>query len=154
MLIGAIPSNYWAPYVKDCIRVTTSGGWIEMADMNGLIADNGPCATRLVQYFNRAVQPRNIDLSIVENVCLIMKECELENIRTDCYAIPLGEWADDVGCMAWNNLRQGILAMKPLIAETSDITPETVDEFVVELGQEVNERRSCCQFWVHVGQKP
>ncbi|KAI8051581.1 S-adenosyl-L-methionine-dependent methyltransferase [Syncephalis plumigaleata] len=153
MLVGAIPRDCWNAYVKDCIRMTTLGGWIEMADMNGLIVDDGPCATRLARYFNRAVQPRNIELSMIENTCQLMRDNGLENIRTDCYAIPLGEWAGDLGRMAWNNLRQGILAMKPLIVTTSNVTPETVDEFVVKLEQEINERQSCCQLWVHVGQK-
>ncbi|KAI9596578.1 S-adenosyl-L-methionine-dependent methyltransferase [Syncephalis fuscata] len=136
MLVGAIPGDRWIPYVRDCARITSPGGWVEMSDMNGLIADTGPCAIRLRLYFNYAVQQRNIDLGMIKNVGLFMKD------------------AGQLGQMAWSNLRQGIVAMKPLIVLTSNVTPETIDEFLEELEEEVNERRSCCQLWVHIGQKP
>ncbi|WP_376794137.1 class I SAM-dependent methyltransferase [Thermogemmatispora sp.] len=51
LLVAAIPARSWPSVVRELVRVTRPGGWIELLELSDVIQPAGPATRRLLDWF-------------------------------------------------------------------------------------------------------
>ncbi|GCE28191.1 hypothetical protein KDA_36750 [Dictyobacter alpinus] len=123
-LIGALPVTDFQNVVNEMSRVTTPGGWIELAEP-GMIINAGVGLQTLWGWLIEFGNQRNIDLAAKKRLDTFLKDAGLTNISYKEVTFPLGDYAGQSGHLAGKNIlilleavRAPILGLK--IATASD----------------------------------
>jgi ubiquinone/menaquinone biosynthesis C-methylase UbiE len=153
-LIFALPLETWPGVVQDLVRVTRPGRWIELVDPDLTFNNQGPMTARVLHWIAEASMLRGIDMTIGKKLGPFLQGAGLINVKTQRFAIPLGEWGGRVGSMLATDFYEAAKTLKPLVTAGAKVTPDEYDRSLEIWLRENNEYRTSCDFYVAYGQHP
>jgi hypothetical protein len=150
---GHIPEQYWQKHINECVRVCTSGGWIEIVETDCISVDCGPNGHQLSVWIRETFKAQGIDIDIVSRLDELMKNAGLLNVTKQTYILPLGDWGGKAGKLFEEDLRLLIPSIQKYIADTVGVTEEEVEAVAKATMEEAAHYRSHNILYVYLGQK-
>ncbi|KAJ3004120.1 UNVERIFIED_CONTAM: hypothetical protein HDU68_005296 [Siphonaria sp. JEL0065] len=139
LLILGVPIDKWTHVMKEIIRVTKPGGWIELTEVDMEVYDAGPASDAIMTPFISVLDKRGLDihagLNLMKNAITVGG---LMNIGVRSASIPLG-WNGELGRLHAKDAREGSLSLSPFMTKALGITVEEyasmIDDCYNEWGQ-------------------
>jgi SAM-dependent methyltransferase len=155
LLITAIPSDRWSDVIRELVRVTRPGGWVELAEC-GVPELGGPGYMGLWGSWIAFLATRGVDFAMGHTIGQKLATGGLTLIAQRRLNFPMGDWGGRIGrssatdCLAVGKaLRAGVIA--------AGILPEAEYDRLYALAErELADRRSrgILPFYLACGQKP
>ncbi len=153
LLVAALPYAQWGWVVRELLRVTRPGGWIELIEAppapkggKGLLALND----WMVQITSR----RGINAYISLEIGDLLRQAGLQDVVYRELPIPIGQHGKRLGLMAEANLISLLRGMKGLIVSQGVTDADTYDS-MLQLGQtELATGKYMWPYYLAYGRKP
>ncbi|RUS18925.1 S-adenosyl-L-methionine-dependent methyltransferase [Endogone sp. FLAS-F59071] len=121
MALVYTPEN-WSTAVREMVRVTKPGGWVEMFEQ-AVNLERPPPNTAVWSAALSLVKNRGIDVDQVWEIGNLLKDNNMTDIEMDHVACPLG-WGGRVAEYHAENVYQVYMSMEPLLAPMMRIDSE------------------------------
>ncbi|CAG8553804.1 6016_t:CDS:2 [Ambispora gerdemannii] len=143
-ILPFIPKKEWQEKtLKEMIRVTKSGGWIEISEVDWIYLNGGPITKRLNETLRKSLSPLGIDVipSFYVNESL-ERVGGLQDISHAVQIQPIGEWKDTIGVMNLKNCLEAYDSMKTVLAPLMGVNDEEYVDLIRVYAVEVTEHRT------------
>ncbi len=130
-LVSAIPGARWPDVIRELVRVTRPGGWIELLEINNLFLNPGPETTRLATWITQVSAALGFDANAVPGLGHWLEEAGLQRVESQDIVVPLGEWGGRVGALLKRDLLAGFDGAKAIFCAKTN-TPLVVFETLVQ----------------------
>ena len=130
LLVAAIPAVNWPGVVRELVRVTRSGGWIELLEIGDTIQNAGPATMRLLTWMTGISKELGFEMEILRHLAELLHQAGCQAVESQDIPVPLGEWAGTAGQMLKTNVLHGYNALKDSYCPRSQTSPEIFDAMV------------------------
>lgn len=136
-----IPLRHWSQVVKELVRVSTPGGWVELAEPQPFLSPEGPAGKRLWDILRDRMARAGLDTTghVHKNLDLYLRDAGLINIGARTVMLPMGDWGDEVGRMMKQDFRSMATKLSPMLAEHSRISVEKQRGLITQMLDELEE---------------
>lgn len=154
LLITAIPKDRWPHVIRELVRVTRPGGWVELAEC-GVPEAGGPGYTGLWGTWIEFLRGRGVDFALGHTLGQMLSDAGLAGVNQRGLYFPMGDWGGRVGrasatdCLAVGKaLRAGVIA-------SGNCTEANYDRLYTTAEREFANRgtRGVLPFYVAYGQR-
>ncbi|RUS21719.1 S-adenosyl-L-methionine-dependent methyltransferase [Endogone sp. FLAS-F59071] len=152
MVLNFTPAD-WEHAIREIIRVTKPGGWIELYEVDMQLQRPGRTFLKFFRGLQTASESNNIDISLVNHLPEIVSSHHLINIHSDYISLPLG-WRGRVGELFLNNWRMIYLAMQQILAPAMGVTADEYQDLIRKACTEFPEKKSWTKMLYVYGMKP
>jgi ubiquinone/menaquinone biosynthesis C-methylase UbiE len=153
LLVAAIPALQWPAVLRELMRVTCSGGWVEIVEC-GIEGQNvGVLTKQFLSWGAAASAAIGLDARIVPQLGEYLRIAGLRNVQVCAHDIPLGAWGGRIGTMLETDMLSAFSALKALYTQASYGTEAQFDALLKELPAEWNYLRTSYRFYAFYGQK-
>jgi SAM-dependent methyltransferase len=155
LLLAAIPAPAWPEVVKELVRVTAPGGWIELVEGSTTLAPMGPVTQQLMGLVQKLAALRGLDIgsTVVESLDGYLREAGLVRVERRVIDAPVGEWGGRVGALLALDIREAWTALSGAIAGRFQIPLQEIPALLEAMGREWEKYRTRARFVVAYGQK-
>ncbi|RUS21390.1 hypothetical protein BC937DRAFT_92843 [Endogone sp. FLAS-F59071] len=150
MFLAFSPAD-WAIAVKELIRVTKPGGWIELFEYDMQLQRAGPSFDKLHAALTKVAATRGIDLGSVHHLPDLTKS--LEAVESDHVSAPLGWDGRASAATAWA-LRAEFCALRERLGSVLGLSEDEYEELVEKMAGEMAQRRAWVTMPYLYGRKP
>jgi SAM-dependent methyltransferase len=152
-LVLALPAKQWPFIISELVRVTRPGGYVELVEGGGNFLHSGPTTTQLKQWWDVASRMNGIDVSLMAQLPLLLRNGGLHAIRYQTYRVPVGEAGGRVGKMLQQDILASLPGLKSFICKNASVSPEHFDRLVTALPGEWKTMKTCYDYSLAYGQK-
>jgi ubiquinone/menaquinone biosynthesis C-methylase UbiE len=152
-LTGAIPTNKWMQHVRECTRVCSSGGWVELIEITGQIVDGGPACQQFNTWTDKGFKTRGIDPSMAQNLDELMREAGLIDVTKQIFAAPFGPWGGKVGELFAEDYKLANSSLQPFITSVFNVPKEEVERNGELMMEEFKSHQAYLNIYVYLGRK-
>ncbi len=149
----ALPVSSWNAVAQELVRVTRSGGWVELTESDLLMHNPGPATRQLTEWGFEIARLRGIDPRVTINIGNFLYAARLINIQTYRIDLPIGNWGGRLGNMAASDLVSYNQAVKPRIMERFKISSVEYDRTSQAMRKEWESNHSYFSLYFACGQK-
>lgn len=143
LLVFAIPAQQWPSVMSELVRVTRSGGWIELLELEGFYS-MGPFMTQADSWLQQSLKRRGIELGIISTLDTILQQrahvagVQLTHVHKQWLDLPIGTWKphDRIGPLVEKNIRSVFEALQPTICAHLQIDPNSYEHLLHQLPHE------------------
>ncbi len=155
LIYSAMPVTKWPEVVRELLRVTAAGGWIELVEAN-LPRDGGPALTKIVNWSSQGLALRGVDVALGSQIGEYLRAAGATGVTEQSAAIPIGVNSDRVGQMLAMDVLTGFLGAAPIIAQIFHIDQREIDETIRQAEAEIYDPRYHIVYPVYIayGQRP
>ncbi len=153
LLVFAIPADRWPSEVRELARVTRSGGWIELVEIDIAFEKMGPASTRLAHWATQVSKRRGIDPTRARHIGDIMRQAGLANIVFQQVKNPVGSWGGRVGTMAATGVQAVNRAVRQQVIAQLGVSPADFDQALATSVHEYDQYQSFSYSYVAYGQR-
>ncbi|MGH2510174.1 MAG: class I SAM-dependent methyltransferase [Ktedonobacteraceae bacterium] len=136
LLFLSIPTALWPQTLRDLVRVTNVGGWLELVETRTSGQDIGPYTTQAIEWINEASRRLGIDPTLVPNLGNDLRQAGLVQVQSYSVPIPVGRWGGRIGTMMASNMVAVQQTLKALIVAQLGVDPLQFDHYLVAQQQE------------------
>jgi SAM-dependent methyltransferase len=136
LLVAAIPATHWPAVIRELIRVTRPGGWVELLEIGVTIQHAGPETTRLLDWMTSKSKERGFDMRFLSQLGEMLAQEGLEAIECHDIPVPLGDWAGRVGAMLKADVLSVFDALKGMYCAQANVPLEQFEALVTLVAQE------------------
>lgn len=153
-LLGfALPQHRWPDAVREIVRVTRPGGWVELVEGRPAVDIQTPALTALHHWVLEFCAQRAIDPLQANRIDTFLRQAGLRNILQRELRLPLGRWGGHTGAMAETDYFSGFAALRPILVTQGLTTGETFDDMMGAARQEIERGRYEWSFYIACGQR-
>ncbi|GES98402.1 S-adenosyl-L-methionine-dependent methyltransferase [Rhizophagus clarus] len=148
---NSLACTEWEPLIKELIRVTKPGGWIEFIEP-GLVPTNmGPKFTILIDTLNQIIGERS---NIAERLEVILQSTnQLKNIQKDTKSLTIGRLGGEVGISHENSILRYFIDESSVFYNRLGISSKDYEILLEDVRKEFQTRKVKEQFFRFWGQK-
>jgi SAM-dependent methyltransferase len=157
LLFAGVPVGAWPALVRELVRVTRPGGWIELVEAPPLEFDRvGPVMERFRRLAGAAAARVGIDATsdAYRSLDAWLRAAGGELVTRREIALPVGEWGGRVGSLMATDFRLVFSSLGHLFAAAGDLEPEEVTDLTRRLQQEFEDLQVSTSIAVVYGRKP
>ncbi|KAF9351085.1 hypothetical protein BGX26_010818 [Mortierella sp. AD094] len=115
----------WTPHFAELGRLTRPGGWIQLAECNGMIVRAGVESLKVNRWVEKAALSSGLNpMQMVDALMPTILGAGLINVECYEYGIPLGDWAG----------RRGLIAMRSYLVMVESLRDEIIEMNRLEEG--------------------
>lgn len=126
-LVAAIPAQNWPGVVRELVRVTRPGGWIESLEIGETIHNAGPATKKFLRWMTDISRGLGFEMSVLQHLGDFLTQAGCDSVESQDIAVPLGDWAGTVGHKLKVDVVHGWSALKERYCSLSDTSPEAFD---------------------------
>lgn len=118
--LGAFRTHFmeWTPHFAELGRLTRPGGWIQLAESNGMVVRAGVESLKVNRWVETAALSSGLNpMQMVEALMPTILGAGLINVECYEYGIPMGEWAG----------RRGNIAMRAYLSMVESLREEIIE---------------------------
>ncbi len=130
LLVAAIPALQWPRAVRELVRVTCVGGWVELLEIGDVIQNAGPATKRLLTWMTNVSKTLGFEMEVLRHLGDLLKQAGCSDIETQEIPVPLGAWAGSTGQMMKTDVLYGYNAIKDSYCPRSNTPPEIFDAMI------------------------
>ena len=135
LLVGAIPARQWPFVLRELVRVTRPGGFIELLEASTFRAP-GPLTQQLAQGWQQMAPPLGFDLSLMEHLGEHVQQLGMRVLTNETIHAPLGAWGGHAGELFAVDVASVMHSIKTLYCTHLHIDPTAYDALVTGLPSE------------------
>lgn len=154
LLVAAIPALHWPGVVRELVRVTRPGGWVELLEIGDVIQNAGPATKRLLTWMTDISKGLGFEMEVLRHLGDLLKQAGCSDIETQEIPVPLGAWAGSTGQMMKTDVLYGYNAIKDSYCPRSNTPPEVFDAMVQAAADEWEQNRCSYVFHAAYGRRP
>lgn len=147
LLVAAIPTRQWPEVIRELVRVTRVGGWVELMEIGDTIQNAGPATDRLLTWMTEISKELGFEMEILHHLGDLLRQAGCEAVESEEIPVPLGEWAGTIGQMLKTDVIHGYHALKDSYCPRSHTSPEVFDEMLEAAIAEWEQRH--CSYVFH-----
>ncbi|KAG9286985.1 hypothetical protein G9A89_001223 [Geosiphon pyriformis] len=118
----------WSKAVLEIVRVTKSGGWIEICESDFKWHQCGRVTEAVLTGFRDSFRDKGINLEISSHLSHFLEDTKLVvNITKEEKLIPIGDWGNRLGELAKKELRNISNLSRERVCQLLEISPEQHD---------------------------
>ena len=151
LLVGAIPAIKWPDVMRELVRVTKHGGWIELVESGCETVNPGPRTTQFFQWGQEASLLHGIDARMIVHLDERLREQGLLHVTRGHVDIPIGPWGGRIGTLMQEDLLSSFAALEALFTQTG--SADDFHELLALLPTEWERFRTFYRFFYYYGQK-
>jgi ubiquinone/menaquinone biosynthesis C-methylase UbiE len=153
LLIFAIPEERWPDVVRELVRVTRPGGWVEMVE-TGPQQNGGPAMDQLVRWITQASMRRGVNPLVGSRIGELLAPAGLTNTVARGITLPVGAYGGRVGRMAETDIVGVVSGVKGLVTSMGITTPESYDAALSQARADLARYQCALPFYIYYGQRP
>jgi ubiquinone/menaquinone biosynthesis C-methylase UbiE len=156
LLFAGIPVKRWPSVVRDLVRVTRPGGWIELVEGANQPASAGPATRRLAEMLNRLARSAGVDSTgvVFRSLDDYLTRAGARAVTRRTVALPLGEWGGRIGSFMATDGRALYTRLAEVFQARFGVSDQECLELVVTAQREWEEHRATYSIAVAYGRKP
>jgi SAM-dependent methyltransferase len=135
-MILAIPARSWPFVIRELVRVTAPGGWIELFDGGQGCEHVGPKMQQLLSWGEQAIALRGFDLGVINHLGVMLRQAGAYHVREQRLTLPVGAWAGRIGDLMGKDLLALFETLKDALCTSLSLQPEHVDAVLQALPHE------------------
>lgn len=114
LLLFAVPAEHWPRVLRELLRVTRPGGWIESIE-TGPQQECGPAMEQIVAWITEASYKRGIDPLLGPKIGGLLQAGGLANAQTRTFSVPVGAYGGRIGSMAQTDVFGVVNGVKQMV---------------------------------------
>jgi len=154
LLVAAIPVARWPGVVRELVRVTRPGCWIELLEIGDTIQNAGPATKRLLTWMTTISKGFGFEMDILHHLGDLLKGAGCRSVESQDIPVPLGNWAGNTGQMMLTDVLHGYNALKDSYCPRSQTPPEVFDTMVQAAVEEWEYNHASYVFHAAYGRRP
>jgi ubiquinone/menaquinone biosynthesis C-methylase UbiE len=147
LLVAAIPALHWPKVVRELVRVTRVGGWVELLEVGDVIQNAGPATRRLLTWMTDISKTAGFEMEVLRRLGDLLKQAGCSDVEAQDIPVPLGAWAGSTGQMMKTDVLYGYNAIKDSYCPRSKTPPEIFDAMVQAAAEEWEQNQ--CSYVFH-----
>lgn len=155
LLFTAIPHDRWPSAVRELVRVTRPGGWVELVDSIGL-ANGGPHVEQLMEWIRQLSARRGVDLMDGSRIGDYLRGTPLLHQKTRRVDLPTGVSGGRLGKMVAADFVSVCSGYGGMVAAQGIATQQEWDSVLERMQSDLNNPTLHCvtPFFIAYGQRP
>jgi SAM-dependent methyltransferase len=156
LLTWGIPVDAWPEVVRELVRVTRPGGWVELTEIPTELRRAGPSTERLFALFLRLAAPLGLDAEgvVFRSLDGYLRQAGLEEITRREMELPVGEWGGRVGSFLATDFRAAGARICEVLRARSGALAEEAEALLRRSLEEWEHHRAVWPVAVVYGRKP
>jgi ubiquinone/menaquinone biosynthesis C-methylase UbiE len=154
LLVTGVPVASWRAVVADLVRVTLSGGWVELVEPSTL-DQQGPATERLLELTAQIAASLGLDTTSVvfDSLDRYLRRAGLRRVVRRQISVPIGRWGGQVGSLMVTDLRAGFTRVCEVLQKSERLTAEEGRDLIRRAQQEWEHGRMSWTFAIAYGRK-
>lgn len=154
LLFTAIPAQRWPHVLGELIRVTRSGGWVELVE-GGLPASGGPAIDAINRWIAEVSGRRGIDVQIGTQIGAFLQQAGLTDVVFRDIYLPIGRYGGRAGQMTAADTFAMYEGLSSLITAQGITSPQEFDRALAAARMEVDigSRQAVRPFYLAYGMR-
>jgi len=146
----------WKSVIRDLVRVTRPGGWIELVECLYRFGSEGPATAHLRGLGQQLARAQGMDASgaVADALDEYLSQAAATDIQRREVDLPVGEWGGEVGSLMASDARSFFIRLAPFMAATFDIARYEYLEHVQAMQLEWEEHHTTVGYVIAFGRKP
>jgi SAM-dependent methyltransferase len=153
LMTAALTAENWPRAVRELVRVTRPGGWVECVELDNQMQNAGPAGQQLQALMAEVGKALGFDGEVIRHLGDLLKQEGLQSVEMQPIVIPVGDWGGRPGQMMKKDFLAVIEAIKPLYCQRGAISPAEFDQLVLVTAQEWETYQARCTFFVAYGKR-
>lgn len=153
LLIGALPADSWANVVRELIRVTRPGGWVELVEGNIWPENGGPALETLSGWVSEAAARRGIDGRLCSHIGEMLKQAGMVEVSQREIRLPLGRQHGRLGAMMETNHLALFEGLKGLIVAAGIASGQEFEQMQAAARRDIAEGNASALVYIAAGQR-
>src|SRR5215471_1408211 len=151
-----LPMGSWDSEIRDLVRVTRPGGWIELVECLYRFGPAGPVTAHLRGLGQQLARAQGMDASgaVADALDEYLSQAAATDIQRREVDLPVGEWGGEVGSLMASDARSFFIRLAHFIAATFDIARYEYLEHVQAMQLEWEEHHTTVGYVIAFGRKP
>jgi SAM-dependent methyltransferase len=148
----AIPAARWPGVVKELLRVTRPGGWVELVETTTPLG--APALDQLARWGVELTNRRGIDMSLMARVGDLLRNGGAASVTARTVNMPAGKPAGRIGAMAAVDYLTALTAVRGPLAKMGIVDEIAFDAMMARCRQEFDQGVFAQPIFLTFGQKP
>jgi SAM-dependent methyltransferase len=155
-LMAGVPLGAWLAVVVELVRVTRTGGWVELTEIPWVVEGAGPATDQLLALGREMAASRGLDAGreVFDSLDGYLREAGLENVVREEFPIPIGEWGGRVGSLMASDGRAAFMRLCEAEQGRMRLSAEDARELIGRALGEWDGGRTSTHCAIACGQKP
>lgn len=137
LLFTAIPAQRWPQVLRELIRVTRSGGWVELVE-GALPQNGGPAMEAINRWVSELSGRRGIDVQIGAQIGMFLQQDGLTGVVFRDIYLPVGRYGGRAGQMTAADLFAMYEGLRSLVTAQGIASPQEFDQALAAARIEVD----------------
>ncbi|KAF9970727.1 hypothetical protein BGZ73_006508 [Actinomortierella ambigua] len=149
------PFNAWTPHFAELGRLTRQGGWIQLAESDGVLYGRGAETLKLNRWVEQAALSAGLNpKQLVEALMPTVLGAGLINVEQYRFGIPAGSWGGERGQLAMATYLSMVEALRMEIIEMARLDEGVLEQTIEAVLKECDENQTVLAMTVICAQKP
>ncbi|KAJ3091649.1 hypothetical protein HK100_007130, partial [Physocladia obscura] len=143
LMILGVPRTKVPDILRELVRVTKPGGWIELVEADGVFYNAGPYSKTFGGAFFDALHRRGLDCYAATNLPWFTRHiaANVENQEIQTLQIPIN-WGSKMGVLSGQEVRSGFLTLEDWLHRAIGITREEYRQLMDDCFNEWKENKT------------
>lgn len=151
LVIVAMPTNTWTTQIREAMRVTRPGGWVELVE--GDLLPGGPGLTQLNDLGERMSIKRGMSFTNASRIDQYLREAGAQRVERRVVYLPVGHRAGRLGAMAETDYLAILTSVRGFLISQGLITEEQHTSALTQAQSELANGQLSWPFYIAFGQK-
>ncbi len=139
--------------MRELVRVTRPGGWIELLEAGTTMQNAGPATTHLFTWMTDISKELGFETEMLCHLGDLLSQAGCQRVESQDIPVPLGAWAGTTGQMLKTDLLHGFQALKDSYCPRSQTAPEVFDAMLQSAALEWERNHACYVFHAIYGRR-
>jgi SAM-dependent methyltransferase len=155
-LWGGVPLKSWPTVVRDLVRVTRPGGWVELTEGPCSAERMGPATERMYSLTRELAASRGLDGRgvVVDSLDRYLRQAGLESVERREDALPIGPWGGEIGSLMLTDFRAWFTRVGEALQARAMLTAEEARDLIKAAQEEAEVGRMAWPAAIAMGRKP
>ena len=153
LLVGAIPAQQWPMVLHELVRVTHTGGWVEVLESGSVYHNAGPATKQFQAWWQVGEHTLGFNLALLPTLDRLMSATGLRNVHMETLALPLGKWGGRAGEMLAIDLHAVFRSFRAVYVSRFGVPADLFERTLAALPEEWERYQTRYEFYLVYGQK-
>jgi len=155
-LTAGIPVAEWPGAVRELVRVTRPGGWVELVESTAELRQVGPATQRLIDMLRSMMGSLGLDATdrVFRSLDGYLRDVGLRSVARREIALPVGDWGGRVGSFVATDVRAAGQRLCEAMQARSILSAQEASELLHRSMEEFQKHRVELPIAIAYGRKP
>jgi len=155
LVYSAVPAAQWPGVVRELVRVTAAGGWVELVEAYIPIA-GGAALAQITEWWGQLLAKRGVDLALGQQVGAFLRGAGMESVTERSEDLPVGPHGGRIGQIVGVDLFTAYRTGVQLLVQGLGLEEQEVQATVAQADADVYQKqtKSVWPMYIAFGQRP